>query len=377
MKKKVLFLITKSNFGGAQRYVYDLAVGLPPEDFEAIVALGGDGPLAARLKADGIRVISIPSLQRDVSLVKELQAFRDIAAIVKDEKPDVFHINSSKAGALGALIGRIYGVSNIVFTAHGWAFNEDRPAWQRFILKYIHWLTVLLSHHTIAVSHEVKRQLDWPLVQNKMTVIYNGREITGLYSRDEARAQLIKVEPRLEKYSNDLWSMTIAELHPIKRHGAVIKAMKEMKRLSPHHRHLIIGDGEEEAKLRHLITKWELEEQVFLLGRIEEAARYLKAADIFILASRSEAMPYAVIEACLAGRPIIATAVGGIKEIIENESSGLLVPPLDDAGLVKAIVRLSTDPALASRLANGAKDRADHFRFEDTLRHTVALYLAN
>jgi glycosyltransferase involved in cell wall biosynthesis len=375
-KKKILFLITKSNFGGAQRYVHDLAVGLPKNRFEVAVALGGNGPLVGKLAMADIRVITIPSLQRDVSIGKELAAFGEISAIVKNEQPDILHINSSKAGALGALIGRLHKVTKVIFTAHGWAFNEERPTWQRFVLKFIHWLTVLLSHQTIAVSEEVKRQLDWPGAQSKMTVIYNGRTLDGLKDRGVARTALIEKKPLLERYGEDLWSVTIAELHPIKRHEAVIKAMKEVARLSPRYRHLIIGGGQEEDHLRHLIKDNELEEHVFLLGNIEDAAEYLKAADIFILASRSEAMPYAIIEACIAGLPIIATAVGGIPEVIENEVSGILIPPLDDNALAKAIVRLSTDPALQQRLSAGALTSSLRFRFADTLQKTIDLYLS-
>lgn len=374
MKKKVLFLITKSNFGGAQRYVHDLAVGLPKEEFDVAVALGGDGVLATKLRFDGIRVISLPSLQRDFSLLKEWHVFKNLTDIIEVEKPDILHTNSSKAGILGAIVGRLQRVPKIIFTAHGWAFNEDRPLWQRLILKKIHWFTVLLSHQTIAVSKEVIRQMNWPFVGNKMTVIYNGREIKNLFSRDEARNQLVDMEPRLRKYRDDFWSMTIAELHPIKRHDAVIKAMKELTRRWPHTRHIIISGGQDEAYLQLLIRKLELADHVFLLGQIDEAARYLKAADLFVLASRSEAMPYAIIEACIAKLPIVATAVGGIPEIIEDGKSGLLTPPLDNKALFEAIFKLRGDPELRAHLSSGALTRADEFTFGKTLTKTIELY---
>ncbi|OGG85984.1 hypothetical protein A2392_03230 [Candidatus Kaiserbacteria bacterium RIFOXYB1_FULL_46_14] len=373
-RKKVLFLITKSNWGGAQRYVYDLAVGLPQEDFDVMVALGGDGLLATKLRSDGIKVISIPSLQRDISLVKELRSLREISDIIEVEKPDILHINSSKAGAYGALIGRLHHVPKIVFTAHGWAFNEDRPFWQRVILKKIHWLTVLLCHQTIAVSKEVVRQMNWPFAKRKMTVIYNGRELENLKSRDEARAALIEDEPRLQKYKDDFWSMTIGELHPIKRHDAVIKSMKEIVRRWPHTRHLIISGGQDERRLHELIKKLELQDNVFLLGQIDEAAQYLKAADLFILASRSEAMPYVIIEACIAGLPIVATAVGGIPEVIENEKSGLLTKPMDNKALFEAILGLRTNHEKRAQLSSGAVTRSSYFTFDRTRRETVSLY---
>ncbi|PIR85987.1 hypothetical protein COU14_01430, partial [Candidatus Kaiserbacteria bacterium CG10_big_fil_rev_8_21_14_0_10_44_10] len=264
-KRKILFLITKSNFGGAQRYVHDLAVGLPKSEFEVKVASGGTGTLIDKLKDANIDVITIDSLQRDISLGKEWMAFWETVDIIRREQPDVLHINSSKAGVLGSLAGRLLGVPNIIFTSHGWAFNEDRPIWQKFILKKMHWFTVLLSHHTIAVSQELKRQMNWPFVNKKITVIHNGREIKNLLSREESRDNLIEKEPRLTPYKDDFWSLTIGELHPVKRHDAVIEVMKELVDKEPNTRHLIIGSGEEEQELKVLIAKENLSEHIFLL----------------------------------------------------------------------------------------------------------------
>lgn len=374
MRKKVLFLITKSNFGGAQRYVYDLATSLPKNEFDVAVALGGDGLLAERLHDAGIRVIKIASLQRDVSFAKEIRAFLELIDIVRAERPHVLHINSSKAGAIGAIVGHLCRVPKIVFTAHGWAFNEDRPGWQRLILKSIHWLTVLLSDETIAVSREVKRQMNWPFTEKKMIVIHNGRSLPQLRSREAARAELIEREPRLRAFPADFWSLTIAELHPIKRHEAVIDVVKKLADRGENVRHLIIGGGEQAAALARQIERFELQDRVFLLGQIPEAADRLAAADCFVLASRSEAMPYAVIEAMIAGVPTVATAVGGIPEIIENGVSGLLVPPLDDEALAGAITRVLHDPELRDRLAAGARERKQDFTFEKTLARTVSVY---
>lgn len=373
-KKKVLFLITKSNWGGAQRYVHDLAIGLPGDRFEVAVALGGDGPLAEKLREARIRVIPIPSLERDVSIIKDVVSFFDILAIARIERPDVFHINSSKAGIMGSLIGRLVGVRNIIFTAHGWAFNEDRPSWQRLIFKFVHWLSILLSHRTIAVSEEVKRQMDWPWAQEKMIVIRNGRNIKDQLNREEARAYLIEKEPSLQAYKDDLWTMTIAELHPVKRHEAVIDTIKKLTDQGEVFRHLIIGSGEQKEALRRQIERLELQDRVFLLGAIPEAATYLKAADVFVLASRTEAMPYAVIEALLSEVPTVATAVGGIPEVIENGVSGLLAPPLDNEALANILARLLRDEELRKTLADGARERRSELSFERTLESTINVY---
>lgn len=330
--------------------------------------------MLSKLKAAGIKVAPLPSLQRDVALGKEFRAFLELIDILRAERPHVLHINSSKAGALGVLAGHLCRVPKIVFTTHGWAFNEDRPRWQRLILKFIHWLTVLMSDDTIAVSREVKRQMNWPLTEKKMEVIHNGRPLEHLFPRPEARDFLIQQEPRLAPYRDVFWTMTIAELHPIKRHEAVIEVMGRLKETGHTIKHLIVSGGQQRETLERLIERLELTDTVFLMGQIDEAARYLKAADAFILASRSEAMPYAILEAMIAEVPTVATAVGGIPEIIENGISGILVPPLDDDALFEAIVKLHEDPAERARLSAGARIRQADFAFEKTLEKTVNLY---
>lgn len=373
-RKKILFLITKSNWGGAQRYVFDLAVGLPKKDFDVVVALGGNGPLAVKLQNAGVRVIIIPSLERDISLAKELKAFEEIFKIVKQERPDILHINSSKAGALGAFIGRLLFVPKIIFTSHGWAFNEERPGWQKFIFKFVHWLTVLLAHQTIAVSNELKRQMDWPLVKNKMVVIHSGRDITNLKSRDEARVALIEIEPKLAEYKNDFWSVTIGELHRVKCHDVTIRALAEAIKQKPNTRHVIIGAGEEEKNLKSLIQKMALQSHIFLVGAVDEASQYLRAFDLFVLSSRSEALGYVVVEAAIAGVPIISSRVGGVPEIVEHERSALLFPSGDIEALTAAYLKLRSDETARKFLSAGALERAKKFTFTETLERTIALY---
>lgn len=374
-KTKILYLITKSNFGGAQRYVYDLATHLDPEEFDIAVALGGEGELKEKLESAGIRVIPIPSLQRDLSIKKEMQAFVDIYKILKLEQPDVFHINSSKAGGLGAFIGRLCRVPNIIFTSHAWAFNEDRPSWQKPVLKLFHWLTVLLSHRTITVSNAVKDQMDWPMVHNKMFTVYNGRPTIDFLDKNDARVALAKLAPQLADHIDGIWTGSIGELHPVKRHDVMIEVVANLVAGGHQIRHLIIGDGELQEKLTQLIEEKGLTEHVFLLGRIDEAARYLKAFNYYVQPSRSEALAYTVVEAAQAGLPIVASNVGGIPEVIENGKSGLLVPKEDPTSLQSALERLLNKPDESSLFAQAAQERGTRFSMETMQQETLTVYV--
>lgn len=377
MRKKILYLVTKSSWHGAQRYVYDLATALPETEYAVKVATGGHGPLVTKLKAANMAVVEVPGLQRDVSLTKEIMASWQIMKVIRQEKPDLLHVNSSKAGVIGAFIGRLLRVPRIIFTSHGWAFNEDRPYYQKFIFKLAHWLTVLLSHQTIAVSRAVKDQMDWPFAYPKITVVHNGRAIKNLMSKAEARTRLAEVKPELKNYLDDFWSVTNGELHPTKRHDLVIKAIDQVVKLEPKVRHLIISDGQEKAELELLIRKLQLEQNVFLMGHLDEAAQYLRAFDLFVLASDTEALGYVIIEAAMAKLPIITSRVGGIPEVVTDQKSALFFAAGDLATLTSHYNKLLSDEALRQKLAEAAKERSQNFTFEAMLQRTLAVYSAD
>jgi len=373
-RKKILYLITKSNWGGAQRYVFDLASNLDPEQFDVVVALGGRGQLYEELTKAKICTISIESLARDISLVKEFKTTRELWKIITKEQPDVLHINSSKAGGLGALIGRLLGVPKIIFTAHGWAFNEDRPLWQKGIIMTLHSLTILLSHTTIAVSHTTKSQIPFSFLQNRMSVIYNGLTQTELLSREYARSFFLTHIPALRSYPHDFWSVTIAELHPIKQHGVTIEALRHVVTKHPHVRHVLIGDGEERASLEALVQSYKLDSNIFFADHVPNASLYLKAFDLFVLSSRSEALGLVIIEASMAGLPIIASNVGGIPEIITHEKNGILFPQGDSTELAYHYEALMNDEPKRSLLSANAKLRAADFTLEKMIENTTQLY---
>lgn len=374
-RKKILFLITKSNYGGAQRYVFDLATGLPREQFETVVACGGDGPLITKLHDAGVRVVPIGALQRDISLAKELAATREMARIIKAERPDVLHVNSSKAGLFGAFLGQILRVPRVIFTAHGWAFNEDRGALSKTLIKTLHYITVLLSDTTIAVSDAIKTQMDWPFAGRKMTVIRHGHDAEDHMTKDEARDALIKIAPTLTSHKDDPWTVTIAELHPVKRHDVMIHAMRELVAQYPNLRHIIMGAGELREELAALIAAEGLKKHVFLLGHVADAASYLPAFDIFALTSRSEALAYVLLEAGAVGLPVVATHVGGIPEIIAHEKTGLLVPHADVPATTAALATLLSNQDLHAKLATSLKEKVTHdFSLERMLKETEATY---
>lgn len=375
-KKKVLFCITKSNFGGAQRYVYDLATSLPKEQFDVAVIFGEGEDLQEKLRADGVRTIKIRALRRDVHILKDFFVFFELIKIFRNEKPDVVHLNSTKIGGIGSVAGRICRVPKIIFTAHGWAFNEKRGLISKKSIAFLQWLTVKLSHITIAVSQKTADQiLAFPYIKkDKVKVIYNGTADIDFIDRARARQTLLG-----DKNPSDqtVWIGTISELHSNKGVDVALAAFAEIAKKYPRIIYVAVGDGEEKSNLKNEIERLGLNNRFFLIGFIADAKKYLKAFDIFTLTSRTEAFPYAILEAGLAELPIVASDVGGIPEILNLPDVGLLVPTGEESSPVIAdtIGKLINNPDHAKTLGQNLRQRIiSDFSQEKMRTETFTLY---
>jgi glycosyltransferase involved in cell wall biosynthesis len=333
------------------------------------VAGGGDGELLKRLSASGIETASITSLGRDVHLTNEFRAFFEIWSLMRRYKPHVVHLNSSKAG-IAALAARLSGVRTILFTVHGWAWNEERPLYQKALIAVMYFFTCVLCHQIIAVSHAAAKQARFlPIRKKNVLVIHNGIGPLALLSRDEARKTL------LPESTNTFWVGVIAELHPIKGLPTLIEAYEHFAPDFPRSELLVLGEGQERSRLERQIRLEGVSGTTHLLGHVENAASYLEAFDVFVLPSRSEGLPYVLLEAGRAELPVIATQVGGIPEIIEDGTTGLLVPYGDRSALTEALESLGRNEALRRELATHLKEKIEQqFSLERMCRETFALY---
>ncbi len=369
-RQKVLFLITKGNWGGAQRYVFDLATNLPKQNFEAKVAFGEGEVLEKKLAEQGIKTVRIKSLERNVNIFSDLFAFFSIIRVLRDEKPDVLHLNSSKAGALGALAGRIVRTPHIIFTGHGWAWNEERFFASKAIIAFLHWFTILLAHKTITVADRVKSEVDrLPLTSSKTLTIRNGIDLIDFIPKNEARNRLC-FEAR-EK----TWIGTISELHKNKGLDFLIEAFSVVVKKDPAIALMIIGSGEERDRLSELSARLGVKDKVYFLGFVADAPKYLKAFDIFTLTSRTEAFPYTILEAGLAQVPIIASRVGGIPEAVLDGETGILIERGNTDELAEKLLLLLNDSSKAASLGQAMRKRTEEFfSLGKMVERTIAVY---
>lgn len=374
---KILYIITKSNWGGAQRHVFDLSTSMKEKGHEVWVALGGEGILKNKLEQAGIYTFSITDLGRDIDINKDAGSFKEIYNVIKNKKPDIIHLHSPKAAGLGALAGRLLRTKKIITTVHGWTFNESRPIHQKISIAFFSWLTMLLSHTTIVLSEKEKKQaLLFPGVKEKIKLIPLGIKPITFVSVDGAKQSLAKTIGMnfADFYKKNIVG-TIAELHPNKGLSYLIEAMATLANDQTNTICLIIGEGQDKALIETKIKENKLEDKVFLTGRIDNASEYIKALTVFVLPSIKEGLPYTILEAGMASLAVVATTVGGIPEIVEDMKSGILIQPRNARELSHALSFMIEHPEERKRYGNTLKERVNEkFAFPKMIEENEKLY---
>jgi len=374
--RKLFICITKSDWGGAQKYVFDIATNTPRDQFDTTV-LVGDGNLKKRLEDARVKTLLLKNAQRDINIKKEFGLLFELIKLFKKEKPDIVHLNSSKMGLIGALAGRIVGIKKIVFTIHGWAFNEDRNFVSKIFIKILHIFTIILCHKAISVSETTKNQ-SVKLFNKKIAIIKNGLRETELIDKESARESLCKkILEKNKKVSdilskNPVWIGTVSELHANKGLSYAIEAISKTK---DNVIFVIIGEGERRKELEELTVKLGISNRIFLIGRVDYASLYLKAFDIFTLSSVTEALPYVLLEAGYATLPVVASDVGGIPEIIENGKTGILISPKNSEEIKNSIEYLIKNPQKSRVLGDSLREKISrNFTQKMMLEKTFSLY---
>jgi glycosyltransferase involved in cell wall biosynthesis len=363
---RVLMFIQSLDLGGSETQCVEMARQLKQEGYRVTVGcLRADGPLRARLNDVGLDCVEFPvrtSLLRPSAFLQMLK----LVAFLRKRQFEVVHTNdlySNLFAVPAAWLARVpVVISSRRDLAQWWWYTPVR----RKILRRVQ----ELSTQILANSEAVRQDL---LIKDgfrpeKIQVVYNGID-AGKYV--QAKADRERLLPSIS--SNNRLIISVANMHAgAKGHGDLIEAARTVKERFPEARFLLAGDGEMRPFFEDQVRALGLSEMFVFLGHRTDIPQLLSCCDIGVLASKSEGLPNAVLEYLAAGLAVVATAVGGVPEIIENEVHGLLVAPENPAELSKALLRLLEDPLLRANLGRAGQERVRiRFNFPgvlDTLR---------
>jgi glycosyltransferase involved in cell wall biosynthesis len=399
MKKKILYIITQSELGGAQRYVLDLAKNLKNE-YDIAVAFGeqgAQGEMAKYLEKAGITYFVIPQLKRNLSPFYDVLAYFKIKKLIFDLKPNIIHLSSSKVSILGSLAthcakkSKKMGNPLLVYTAHGWVFNEPMGFLKKKLYFWAEKWTAKYKDEVICINKQDLEQGEKLLniEPRKLSLIYHGIDIKQYqyYSREEAKKKLFSlIENAHVPDEKTILVGSIGNLYATKGYYYLIKAMHYLIidygfPITA----IVIGEGPEREDLEARIIKFHpmdynamdgnVSQKIILAGRIPNAAEILPAFDFYVSTSLKEGFPYTILEAMGAGLPVVATRVGGIPDMITDQVNGLLIDPQNSKTLAAKIAELINDPAKKQRLAAQAQHDANHlFKFNKMMEQTKKVY---
>lgn len=285
---RILQVITLCELGGAQSVVANLANTLCKEHEVVVVAGEGDGKMWDLLSPAVVRE-HVPSLCRVLSPLKELKTVLAFRRLYRKYRPDIIHLHSSKAGILGRLA---FPKSKIVYTVHG--FDSIRVAYRKYLP--IEKSLQNRCRAIIGVSKYDERNLRSEGISNHVGIIYNG--IVEPLHLNNALFQ------NLGKYSRKV--LCIARLAPPKN----IDLFLSVAKLLPQYAFIWIGNQHE--------VSFACLANVFFMGNLPNAGSYNEYADLFFLPSNYEGLPIVIIEALACGKPVVASAVGGISELLDG-----------------------------------------------------------
>jgi glycosyltransferase involved in cell wall biosynthesis len=366
-RRVILFVSERADFfGGGQRSLFDLARALLHERertprCEPLVLLPGDGPLAAACAAAGIATTFLPLPPvAGGALFAAPRALAALARLAHRHDVDLFHSDSPRtalyAGTAAGLLDR----------PHLWHVRASRPS-----SEFADAALLALSDLVVAVSRAAARRSGALTRSARVRVVPTGLSPAACRSRSDARSILRLPEDAFV-------AGVVGRVEPDKGFEAAVAALPLLRQVRPDAQLVFVGpvhDTPGPEGVRRLAECHGVAFAVHLAGARDDAATLLSAFDVMLHPSRHEALPRAVIEALHAGLPVIAAAVGGVPEAIEDGRSGLLVPANDAARLGEAAGRLARDPVLAASLAAAGRERARSlFSLEGMTAAIAALY---
>jgi glycosyltransferase involved in cell wall biosynthesis len=379
---KVLRVIARLNMGGPALHVSYLADGLRGRGYETTLVAGtlarGEDSMSFVADELGVRIERVPELSREISPLRDLRAVLRLARLIRRERPEILHTHTAKAGAVGRLAALATGDTRppiIVHTFHGHVlrgyFDPLRAYGFRLLERWLARYTTKL----IAVSPQVRDDLVALGVApaEKFAVIRLGIELEQRVSTEPgARAET----RRLLGVPQDAFVVGwIGRMTGVKNTDEVLKALRLLHDRGVDAYLCMVGDGPDRPRLERRAHDLGVVKRCLFLGYQEQVARFYAAFDGMVLPSVNEGTPVSAIESLAAGRPVVATRVGGVPDVVEHGEDGFLVEPGSTEELADRLAELAREPELRERMGEHGRGRVvDRYAVARLVDDVDALY---
>ena len=376
MSLRVLHPITRLTLGGSSENTIASCVALDRAGYDCMLATSfreSDASSLADARRRGCRVVDIPALGREVAPLADLTALAELVRLIRRERPAIVHTHTSKAGFIGRLAAVIARVPAVIHQPHGHIFygyySPRRTAvFTALERQAARWTDRIITLTDRGAQEHLARGIGRA---EQYVAVPSGVPTAELRAaappRGEARARL-GLDP------DAFIVVGLGRLVAIKGFDLLARALPAVVAQIPSARVLLVGDGADRAHLGAIAASMGVAERLRMTGETTDVASYLAAADVVAVPSRNEGMGRVIVEAMALGLPVVATAVGGIPDVVTDGECGRLVGPEDVDALAAALIELGRDPALRRKLGEAAVRRAEAFSTAVASEKLLAVY---
>ena len=380
---RVLRVIARLNMGGPALHVAYLSAGLRDRGYDTTLVAGslalGEESMAGVAQGLGVPIVTVPELHREISPLRDLRAVYHLADLIHEVRPHILHTHTAKAGTIGRLAARLLGDNGppiVVHTFHGHVlrgyFDPVRSTAFRLLERWLAQRTTAL----IAVSPEVRDDLVSLGVapREKFTVVRLGIELDERVGSDSdgPRADTRRA---LGIPADRFVVGWIGRMTGVKRTDDVLLAVRALRERGVDTVLCMVGDGPDRDAVERRAHQLGIVRDSLFLGYQEEVASYYAAFDALILPSANEGTPVSAIEALGGGRPVVATRVGGVPDVVRDGIDGFLVEPGDVDAMAERLSALAADPPLRHRMGEAGRASVhERYSVERLLNDVDALY---
>ena len=385
-RAKLFHIITRLDMGGSAQNTLDTCLLLDQSTYDVYLAYGLS--LESKMtdaekkqvenklhlgRGLGVNIIPLPELVRRIDPINDLKTFYSLFGLIKRTKPDIVHTHSSKAGVLGRLAAKLAGVPHIVHTPHGHVFYGHFHPIAARIYQWIEKLLALITDRMVALTAGEKNDYINLSVchPDKLLQIHSGVNLK-LFSN--LNADIPKKRQSLGIGGTGPVIGFVGWLLPIKGPMHLLRSMKIVWRHHPNTSLVFVGKGDLDHALKAEALKMNANDRVVFLGWRPDIQEIMSIFDIFVLPSLNEGMGRVLIEAMAAGKPVVASEVGGIPDLVRHNETGFLVPPADEMNLSEAILRLLQNPDEARTMGECGKAQCLQYSTEAMVDKIEELY---